>query len=601
MPMLPGDNITIQLKGFELESLQRSAALAENGSSAGLQQEQLSISSTYLRIWWRYSRNRNMSLPSQSSSNALILQFVLAIGAGHTQEVLLPRHLALRLPHWGLRAGALELTSDSSLGPIFPTFGWSAGLGTMHLSSLAFSAAAGVQSAMVLVFCLSTAIESEESLSVMLPGFTLTSSLDPCGTMRCNATCDEECVRSIDATSYSSFQQCLHACSGQAVETWLVGQPIAFSEEVEPAGAAEVFAMNVLGKTSVAELYAEVHYIVTHSWINGSSLKAISASVTAAAPQLFVASAQAAQGGVRVRLESNGYLAAGQLAMLVVSPSLGIKVPSEGFPLAHNFTISSQAEAGLMAESPIAFAPSVGTFHSTRVTYAPAGRQSLFEGELSVISISFALNAQILAGETIKVYLPGFSRVMVTGESCRDGTRLMSLAAPRNESNATWPNLTNSSLLGELATFKTLDKVFHKFLTASWNPTGEYISLTASATVRAREQHTVTVPCEAGMVLTKKGLSNNDQRVRIASTAKGGLVVGQRVGSSPRLQAVCGLECGGLFAARAQMQVEQTVKGVGVQASLPTACASISKALSLSADCACGNCPASHELHTSSN
>ena len=52
------------------------------------------------------------------------------------------------------------------------------------------------------------------------------------------------------------------------------------------------------------------------------------------------------------------------------------------------------------------------------------------------------------------------------------------------------------------------------------------------------------------MVATKQGLALNDPRVPIGTNAQASLVVGESVGSSPHLQAVCDIECDGIRAAR---------------------------------------------------
>ena len=140
-----------------------------------------------------------------------------------------------------------------------------------------------------------------------------------------------------------------------------------------------------------------------------------------------------------------------------------------------------------------------------------------------------------------------------------------------------------------------------------------FFSLTASADVAAHEAHIVTVPCEAGMVLTRIGahsspctpphplqhgtpvachrvnartytrtrkhanthahartrtrshthtlthigLESNDERVGVGTTAHAGFVAFESVLASPRLQAVCGLECGGILASKYKMTVHE--------------------------------------------
>jgi hypothetical protein len=366
------------------------------------------------------------------------------------------------------------------------------------------------------------------------------------------------------------------------VQSLRIAQPIVFSDE--PLAAAEALARAELGMTDVEAVYRAIHEVVSYKWSNGSaSLEVLSSKVHAPTSNVFVASAVAVAGGVHVKIQSVGETEAGQVVALVVPSTLGLVVPQQGFPAGHKFTFSASFEGGLVAARSFQSAPAVGHFYHTRVTYDPAGEKMLNEGQLAVVSVSFALNAQILAGELVSVYLPGFRQV--TGHRCtRANTRLSFLAQIlTNASNITRIPTNDSNI-----TFQTLDTVFNNFVEASWDADKSFLSLTAAHVVPAHQRHSVTVPCEAGMVATNQGLAHNDPRLRIGTNAQAGLVVGESVTSSPRLQAVCGIECGGILAGRHQMPVEEELKGLGSAPPLPALCRSISAFVS--GECACGHC-----------
>jgi len=270
---------------------------------------------------------------------------------------------------------------------------------------------------------------------------------------------------------------------------------------------------------------------------------------------------------------------AGQTFIVAVPPVL--LLPAAGFGPTHNFSIAVQAAAVQTAPDAFAAAPSVGHFSQTRITYTPAGRERLFAGEVVVLRISFSLNAEILSGETVDVYLPGFDQV--TGHTCtQPQTRLAELTTPLNASNASWPATASGS-------FKTINPVFHKFQTGAWDPDRFRLTLKASALVRAHEHHTVIVPCEAGIALTKGGLSTNDARLQIGASAVAGLVSGEAIAASPQVEATCGLECGGLFAGRLQMRVGGEAEAADVAGlGQPSSCPSIEDFLAGECTCGCG-------------
>lgn len=286
---------------------------------------------------------------------------------------------------------------------------------------------------------------------------------------------------------------------------------------------------------------------------------------------------------VLLELANSGAIPAGQVFVLEVPAGLGLVIPPGGFGPAHNFTISVDAAAAQTRALAFAAAPSIGHFSQTSISFVPAGRAGLFEGEVVVLRVAFSLNAEILVGETVDLYLPGFSKV--AGHTCSSSTRLGDLVADiASLRNVTWPNDTDAS-------FNTIDPIFHKFQTATWDPDRSRLSLTASAHVLDHEHHTVTVPCEAGMVLTRAGLSPNDPRLRIGTSAVAGRVAGEQIEVSPGTAAVCGLECGGIFAQRlpalAGGRAHDSGQGSEGRPVLPSSCQSPTELLEGACTCEC--------------
>ena len=330
-----------------------------------------------------------------------------------------------------------------------------------------------------------------------------------------------------------------------------------------------------------------MHEIVSHNWTGPASLQALSDKKPVTRAGLFSASGRVEGGGVQVLLElaNSGTIRAGQVFVLEVPAKLGLVIPPGGFGPAHNFTISVDAAAAQTRALAFAAAPSIGHFSQTSISFVPAGRAGVFEGEVVVLRMAFSLNAEILAGETVDLYLPGFSKV--TGHTCSSsrGNRLRDIVADMASlRNVTWPNGTDAS-------FNTIDPIFHKFKTATWDPDRSRLTLTASAHVLDHEHHTVTVPCEAGMVLTKAGLSPNDPRLRIGTSAVSGRVAGEQIEISPGTAAVCGLECGGIFAQRLAALAGDRAHDSG-QASegrpvLPSSCRSPTELLEGACTCEC--------------
>jgi len=598
MPVLKGENVTIELNGFTVEHQGATvfAAAPEDGVLNLLNFVPVSSSDARAKVIWRQS---NMGAP------LLILQATADWLPAERRTLKLPSEVGLRLPAAvGVLAEHVGLSSDASLGPIMPSYGWAGQTslaeltkridedGGLYLSYLGFAEPkAAAQSAMVLVICLGVPLLSGDSLSVMLPGFSLKDqqNASTCTDMSCNSTCVARCVVEEMDMDFLHYLGCIRRCSTVMVQSLRIAQPIVFSDE--PLAAAEALARAELGMTDVEAVYRAIHEVVSYKWSNGSaSLEVLSSKVHAPTSNVFVASAVAVAGGVHVKIQSVGETEAGQVVALVVPSTLGLVVPQQGFPAGHKFTFSASFEGGLVAARSFQSAPAVGHFYQTRVTYDPAGEKMLNEGQLAVVSVSFALNAQILAGELVRVYLPGFRQV--TGHSCtRANTRLSFLAQTlTNTSNITRIPTNDSNL-----TFGTLDTVFNNFLEASWDADKSFISLTAAHVVPAHQRHSVTVPCEAGMVATNQGLAHNDPRLSIGTNAQAGLVVGESVASSPRLQAVCGIECGGILAGRHQMPVEEESKGLGSAPPLPALCRSISAVVS--GECVCGHCASAASEH----
>ena len=377
--------------------------------------------------------------------------------------------------------------------------------------------------------------------------------------------------------------------------------PVAAHDE---AAALELFARSDMQRASVQDLYDSVHHIVSHQWTNGTaSLQAQFGNVSAPLDSLFSASAREEDGDVLVSITCRGRVEAGQTFLLALPSTLVL--PAAGFGPTHNFSIAVKGAVVQTAPDAFAAAPSVGHFQTSSITYTPAGREKLFAGEVVVLRVSFSLNAEILSGETVYLHLPGFRQVLsltpprlfrcgtevfflkhllippllrqVAGHTCSQPTRLAELAVEANASNASWPAHAAGS-------FRTLDPVFHKFLTGSWDAERSRLTLRAAALVLAHEHHTVIVPCEAGIALTKGGLSTNDARLQIGASAAAGLVAGERIEASPQVEAVCGPECGGIFAARLQMRVGAADDGG--QPVLPSSCPSIEAFVA--GECTCG-------------
>ena len=462
--LLPGDTVVLDMKGFEVLSLEDAIVNATSSAVAALADVDVLLSlpvlSSYYNttskldsnstssnssggrssvlVWWRYKKGTLDAL--QPSSNFLVLQ---AITHG-THTIDLSADLGIRLPAQGLQPGAISLSSDSPSGPIAPTYGWSAGLGEFYVNYLTFAPPqAGTQSGIVVLVCLSQQMRAQEELILVLPGFGLNASMHPSP----GATAVESCL----------FGEPISLEEGSSSSSGNAGGSGSTPAELAVAG----FVREKMGFDNVTALYEALQHVVSFEWRNAQSLQALGDIVKPPSTNTFVASATNPDGHVHVHLRSLKTVRARQVLALVVPSALGVVLPQDGYTPGHNFSIRSRVEAALTVPKSV-FSASVGHFRQTFVRYKPAGRDKLLEGELAVITIAFALNAQIRAGEIVRVYLPSFQQV--TGHTCsRDGTTLNDLRLALNISNVTWPDVEGPE-------FQTINTVFHKFLFASWNP-----------------------------------------------------------------------------------------------------------------------------------
>jgi hypothetical protein len=281
-PLLPGDTVVLDMKGFEVLSLGDAIVNATSSAVAALADVDVLLSlpvlassvsyhnttsqldrnstssnssgdSSSVLVWWRYKKGTLDA--SQPSSNFLVLQ---AITHG-THTIELSANLGIRLPAQGLPPGAISLSSDSPSGPIAPTYGWSAGLGEFYVKYLTFAPPqAGTQSGIVMLLCLSQQMRAQEELTLVLPGFGLNASMHPTGASP-GATGVESCLFGEPI----SLEEGSSSISGNASGSG--------STPAELAVAG--FVREQMGFGNVTALYEALQRVVSFEWRNASSLQ----------------------------------------------------------------------------------------------------------------------------------------------------------------------------------------------------------------------------------------------------------------------------------------------------------------------------------------
>jgi len=190
--------------------------------------------------------------------------------------------------------------------------------------------------------------------------------------------------------------------------------------------------------------------------------------------------------------------------------------------------LSSDATNGPVYPRAFDSSPAMGSFTSgepSRISYTPGEFKSdgtpFMEGRISALTVGFALNQLISAGEHIVLGLDGFSR---------DGGDVI--------------GAFNASAFD--TNFSTVDTngVFSSFMAASWAESPQRLTLTAAKQILANQRHIVLIPSGAGLRLPRQGLTQNDQRLTIGTNAVAGPNSGTPIAHSPVLNEVCGAECG---------------------------------------------------------
>jgi hypothetical protein len=279
--LLPGDTVVLDMKGFEVLSLEDAIVNATSSAVAGadvdvlLSLPVLSSSVSYrnttsqldrnstssnssgdsssVLVWWRYKKGTLDA--SQPSSNFLVLQ---AITLG-THTIELSADLGIRLPAQGLPPGAISISSDSPSGPIAPTYGWSAGLGEFYVKYLTFAPPqAGTQSGIVMLLCLSQQMRAQEELTLFLPGFGLNASMHPTGASP-GATGVESCL----------FGEPISLEEGSSSSSGNTSGSGSTPAELAVAG----FVREQMGFGNVTALYEALQRVVSFEWRNASSLQ----------------------------------------------------------------------------------------------------------------------------------------------------------------------------------------------------------------------------------------------------------------------------------------------------------------------------------------
>ena len=194
--------------------------------------------------------------------------------------------------------------------------------------------------------------------------------------------------------------------------------------------------------------------------------------------------------------------------------------------------LSSNAVNGPVPPTLFDSSPAMGSFNTgepSRISYTPAEFKAdgtaYLEGRVSAITVGFALNRKISAGEHVVLGLRGFSRD--AGD----------LSSGFNAS------AFESQFDGNISTVDT-NGIFSSFMTASWAESPQLLTLTASQDIMPDQRHIVLVPSSAMLRLPRVGLQQNDARLTIGTNAVDGPNAGTPIAQSPALNEVCGAECG---------------------------------------------------------
>ena len=218
---------------------------------------------------------------------------------------------------------------------------------------------------------------------------------------------------------------------------------------------------------------------------------------------------------------------------VTIPDTAGVVLRSDGFVKnSPDFKLSTNAVNGPVFPAVIADSPAMGSFTTgepTRLSYAKfqADGATYMEGRASSLTISFALNRQILIGESVFLQLTGFSRD--TGDS-------------HSDLNVT--GLNSSALDANMIRTVDTTGVFSTFTVASWSEIDQRLTFTAAKESMANLRHSIFIPSSAGLRLPRIGLRQNDDRLRIGTNASHGPNSGTPIDQSPALAAVCGAECG---------------------------------------------------------
>ena len=218
---------------------------------------------------------------------------------------------------------------------------------------------------------------------------------------------------------------------------------------------------------------------------------------------------------------------------VTIPDTAGVVLRSHGFVKnSPDFKMSTNAVNGPVFPTIIADSPAMGSFTTgepTRLSYAEfqADGATYMEGRASSLTISFALNRQILIGESVFLQLTGFSRD--TGDS-------------HSDLNVT--GLNSSALDANIIRTVDTTGVFSTFTVASWSEIDQRLTFTAAKESMANLRHSIFIPSSAGLRLPRIGLRQNDDRLRIGTNASHGPNSGTPIDQSPALAAVCGAECG---------------------------------------------------------
>lgn len=222
---------------------------------------------------------------------------------------------------------------------------------------------------------------------------------------------------------------------------------------------------------------------------------------------------------------------------VTVPDTAGIFLPSQGLsPNSSAIKISTNAVAGpVLIPQPFESSPAFGSFDSdgdpTRLAYTPAEFQEdgtpFLEGRIASISLAFALNRVIEAGEEVFFVLKGFSRVGGDAE----------ISDTENYNSTKY-----DSVGGNISAIDTMG-VFSAFQNATWEEANTRLTLKASEQVPAYQHHVVLLQSSAGIRLPTLGMRKNDPRLLIGTNAAAGPNDGTPIQQSPELALVCDATC----------------------------------------------------------